>query len=148
MNCAYKASGDLVCDARPGPRRAPAVEPWAECSEHGCSEGRPCASSSECANGLTCRAGVCTKFNPFTRDNLRDERREGPVDGAGAAARERRRQQEREYRQQVRQTGVRPQEMESAPTWWRRDSERDGERDSERDGERDGGKSSWGCSIM
>ena len=44
------------------------------CAKYGCPEGRACASSGDCANGLSCRQNVCTKFSPFHSRNAKEIR--------------------------------------------------------------------------
>jgi hypothetical protein len=44
------------------------------CAKYGCPEGRACASSGDCANGLSCRQNVCTKFSPFNSRNAKEIR--------------------------------------------------------------------------
>lgn len=55
--------------------RDPKTDP--RCAEYGCAAGRSCKSTGECANGLSCVRGVCTRVDPFAKiksDDTDDER--------------------------------------------------------------------------
>ena len=92
--CTYAATGEHTCS--PSLPKNIVVEEWGDpatdpnCAAYGCAEGRTCASTSDCANGLSCRNAKCTRFNPFTRSNLEDERRQGPVGSDGREQQEHR----------------------------------------------------------
>ena len=47
--------------------RDPKTDP--NCATYGCPEGRACQISTDCANGLNCKAGICTKYSPFNSKN-------------------------------------------------------------------------------
>ena len=59
--CIYAATGDLVCseDFFAG-----------DCRAYGCPVGSPCASATECANGLSCPRGTCIRQDPFSRPHF------------------------------------------------------------------------------
>jgi hypothetical protein len=94
--CMYHAGGGMTCDrqATADPRVPTAWEAFenapkktnetdwskvkttgrdpstdADCSAYGCPLGRGCASSGDCASGLSCISSKCAKFNPFNADN-------------------------------------------------------------------------------
>ena len=72
--CIWHADGTLECPGggpsmsvrvREGFLRDPKTDP--NCKEYGCAAGRSCTSVSDCANGLSCKDGVCTRVNPFEK---------------------------------------------------------------------------------
>lgn len=81
QSCTWDATGSYVCSTtavRPpaGPPAAPsrvaaaATELFAsggDCTQYGCPVGAACSWSSDCANGLSCAGGACTRVDPFAR---------------------------------------------------------------------------------
>jgi hypothetical protein len=78
MQCIWQANGDLVCTN--GVSGAPAgLEGYRDpktdpnCAEYGCAAGRSCKNTGECANGLSCKSGVCARVRPEDRGNGYDD---------------------------------------------------------------------------
>jgi hypothetical protein len=75
--CRWEAWGDYTCVAPPPPAAKdaregfywgdPATDP--DCAKYGCAEGRTCATSSDCANGLSCIDTKCARTNPHSTEN-------------------------------------------------------------------------------
>jgi hypothetical protein len=61
MVCIYSANGDLTCRGNKG--EAFAVAPKEDCRGYGCPVGFACDRTGECANGLSCIKGKCTRVN-------------------------------------------------------------------------------------